>query len=540
MLPVRPLILFCLILLLPLGLFSQNLYLSDDYLQEIFEFFDTPPRGDQAMAEAYAAWAQERINQGRWDEALAGLERAADFSDVSSDLSYLLALARSQDLQERGRVLEALDLALGLNRWNQYNPEAARLLKAEYLIALKAYPEALAELALLPPRVEGAELLLRALLPYRPQEFRRAMTETLDRYPRDGGPVRIFFSYLYRQGALDRSPDPWERETLDLILRRLPVLLLANPDLAWMAAPYHWDEAEAQRLVSAYRANEAYPALASLPAALNLGLIDEERALSELFSLSQLDIAILDDIWRLLRHDEARSLFRRNLSAYTGVITEDEDKDGIPEVYAHYQNGFLILCSLDASQDRRADLKVFFDAGLPQRVEVLMPGPPGAPGSGTAVVHWERYPAVLHTDLEGVRFIPRPLDFHFSPFVFEEPWAAGLLFPRRDHLSPALSYRALVFSSLRIERPSLEFPGAHELIDLDGGIPIRAREYLGDLMVADTEFHLGRPQVQRVDLTFGGTMDTLRYFRGSDEPEETENLWDYDRTYSYTESGRDY
>ena len=89
----------------------------------VFPQLDEPTRGDSAMALRYAEWAKNTIEQGLWNEALAGLERASDFSNVSSDISYLLALARSQTNMDRGSVLEALEMALVADRWTLFSAE---------------------------------------------------------------------------------------------------------------------------------------------------------------------------------------------------------------------------------------------------------------------------------------------------------------------------------------------------------------------------------------------------------------------------------
>jgi hypothetical protein len=80
-----------------------------------------------------------------------------------------------------------------------------------------------------------------------------------------------------------------------------------------------------------------------------------------------------------------------------------------------------------------------------------------------------------------------------------------------------------------VERPSLEFSGGIESVELNAGIPVRAREYVGGLMVSETEFLRGRPQLQRLDLNFDGKMDTVRFFKHSYRAVELEELWDYDR-----------
>ena len=519
---------------------------------------------DSAVAERYAQWAKDAMDAGRWGEALAALERASDFADVSSDITYLLALARSRANQPRGFVLAPLEKALSLNIWNLCDREDARFLKIETLIAIRAYPAALAELSMVRKGPKEAELTLMALVSFMIPEFRLYMAETLDRYPRETGPVRVFFRYLKAEAAGDRNPEPEDLQLLELILKRLPVLVLKDPELAWMAAPYMRDTAEARRLVMAYRAvNDPVPA--SLPAALRLGVIDDEDALEELFREELfpapgknpvLDIALLAEIWGLLRRQETKALFGRNLSVYTGVIIEDANKDGIPEISAKYNRGMLEQMFHNAAQDGIPNLTLQFEAGDPRQASVFVP--PGfsdnllveytpefwvgyspeiwspAISRKSANVVWERYPALLEVELDGVRYIPRPLDFHFSPVKFEELWGSGVLFPRPDPSSPPLTRRVLVSRSVRVERASLEFSGGTEVVELNQGIPIRAREFVGDLMVSETEFLRGRPQLQLVDLNLDGRMDTARHFRRNYRPVELEDLWNYDRDIDYT------
>ncbi|MDR1317996.1 MAG: hypothetical protein LBJ90_00095, partial [Treponema sp.] len=235
--------------------------------------------GDAAAAERYLLWAEQALAEGRRKEALAALERASDFSDVSSDLSFLLAKVRRGEGKPRGAVLEALGRALETGRWRRYSADEARLLEAEELIALRNYPAALAVLAGVPGGADSAALRLSALrgLPDMP-EFRRLVAEALDRYPRDPRPAKIFFTH-----ARNGIPGPGEQALMDTALRRLPFLLDSDPDLAWMAAPFMRDTEEARRMVSAYRAG-GFSNPASLPVSLNLGLIGDAEAVEELFA----------------------------------------------------------------------------------------------------------------------------------------------------------------------------------------------------------------------------------------------------------------
>ena len=82
---------------------------------------DPAVRGDAAVATQYVLWAEDAITAGQWTRARAALERAADFADVSSDISYLLALARSRTNDNRGSVLQAVRQAIKTGLWSRYS-----------------------------------------------------------------------------------------------------------------------------------------------------------------------------------------------------------------------------------------------------------------------------------------------------------------------------------------------------------------------------------------------------------------------------------
>jgi tetratricopeptide (TPR) repeat protein len=526
-------------------------------------------QGFEAVAEQYVRWAEDAIAAGRWDEALAGLERAADYADLSSDISYLLALARSRTGKPRGAVLEALRRAGEAGRWNRYAPERALLLEAETLIALRNFSEALKLLDRRPADADGAMLRLSALrgLPDIP-EFRRALGETLERYPRDPRPAMIFLDY-----AGGKTPEENDLPLMDLVLRRLPYLLDAEPRLAFMAAPFVKDREDARRLLGAYRGSHK-PLPASIPASLTLGLIDAMAAAEELFAPPAheagdmvIDRNLIRELSALLQDDESRDFFRRMLLQFSGTITADADQDGIPESRARYREGVIREFSWDADQDGLAELAVFFDAGgVPLWAEqVTQPEPfetapvPGPAPAGAdvpagkvfaipagdeertkALIFWERYPGVLRAESEGVAYIPAPGEFLFNPLRFtalaEGEAGPGLLYPLVEPLNARISRRTLVSFSRTIRRPSGEFEGAVEWIDLLRGIPLRAAEILDGRPAAVTEFVRGKPVIQRIDLDLDGRMETIRRFQEDAADGGGAGLPDYKKIIRFSES----
>jgi hypothetical protein len=513
-------------------------FISPAYTQQ---YGEPPPEGDAAAAERYVQWAEKALDEGRRKEAREVLERAADFADVSSDLSYLLARTRFHEAAPKGAVLEALRRGLEADRWYAYSAGAARLLEAEVLIALRSFSEALRVLNNIPPGPDEICLRLSAFKGLGDREgFRRTMVLALEQYPRDPRPVRLLFEF-FRPGPSQRGhvPEPYPEETdralIDTALRRLPLLAGLDGELAYLAVPFIADLDEARRYTAAYRAL-GDPNPASLPAALGLGLIDENQAMEELFfprflissqtpGTLTVDRALLFSLWDLLRTQESRDRFSRNLSAFSGVIIDDGDQDGYPESRTVFSRGLPESYSYDPDQDGLAELVISFNQGAPEQGILALASERQAPAGEIfayavkdedrvkAVVRWEQYPAVGIAFLEGITYAPRPFEFFYSPVRFIDLLGSSLRYPEGDFRAARITRHTLGAFSLYVERPGRNFDKARERVTLDRGIPQRAVEVLGDQVVSETEFQLGRPVIQRVDLDLDGRMETIRRFR---------------------------
>ena len=479
-------------------------------------------RGDFAIAERYLVWAEDAIAMGQWPRAQAALERAADYSGALSDISYLLALARSSSNQSRASVMQALDAAFAADRWIRYAEVEARLLEADQLIAMRRYSAALDSLAIVKAAAaDNADSALLYLAAFKglnsAAEFHQCMFETLNRYPRDTRPLRLFFDYAHRQRSLGRNPDDDDITLMELILGRLPFLLDSDPELAWMAAPFISDIDETRRILSAYRSgsfrsrsNAGFrPNPASIVPALNIGLLNDTEAVDELFDSTGelvLDKELIDNVYKLLRGEEGREQLARRLLAFTGIITEDEDLDGYPETRCVYRQGELEEYYFDPNQDGLDEMVILFNSGSPQWAEI----------EPQVLILWERYPSVQRTVLGKEIYLPAPGAFRFAPLDFIElcpsETTAGLLYPRREPLALSINRRMLASFAATVLRPSEEFEGGVERVYLQNGVPVRAEVVLNGMTVSQTEYENGRPVIKRLDLDMNGVMETiLRY-----------------------------
>ena len=519
---------------------------------------DSSDTGEITVSRRYLDWAEREYAAGRTAEAIAALERGSDYGSVSSDILYFLALLYSKTGKSRFIILENCRRALETNRWESYNAETARLLEAETLSGLRRFDDALKVLDRCDEvsyKTQYQRLLaLRGIAAsYRTEgEFTRTLGFVMDQFPRETDPVRLLFDYASRIEQKENI-----RPLIDLALRRLPVLVETDPELGYMAVPFLRNKEDARIYTASYRAS-GNPDPASLPAAVNLGLLSGSLAVKELFAWRTVnDIAaaaqgknqpvlkkdLIITINSLLRTEEDRSSLRRNLLQFSGVIVEDRDNDGIVEAWTTYQEGMIQNYRYDADQDGEADLIVTFAQGLPASAEITLASDSktfvsrSMTSNKKVLLRWERYPAVLNAELDGKRYIPRPLDYFYTPFRFIPLVLKGPDYPEREALPPVLTEQSLLSFSVVFEQPSADFPGGIERVELSGGIPLKSAVFLDNKKVSETEYRSGRPVIQYLDIDLDNRMETRRRY-DPDVPYKvlsTESDWDGDGMYEYEE-----
>jgi len=534
-------------------------------------------RDDSNAARQYFNWIKQAYDQGRIKEAYTALERARGFEDVSSDISYLLAVTRIHYLYEsesRFTVIDALNTAIQTNRWETYRETQALLLKAEQLIAVRDYKNAL--FCIEQTRIENfndsANSAMLRLLAFRGMaaqgdfqalaQFRSQVLVAMDRYPRDSRPLRIFFEYARNKNPFDINQTLSEADInlLELALRRLPFLIENDPELAWLASPFMRNIEDARRLLGSYRAGgipniqnrDFMPHPASLPVALNIGLVGDIGAVDELFNRSRgfnyqfhknitpngdpiLEKEIIADVYNLLRSEDGRDYFTRKLLSFSGLIISDDDKDGFIDTFAKYINGVIVNYEVDLNQDTIPELLIIFENGVPEGAFSRLSG-----RDKPALIQWEQYPfvkTILHTDEE---FTFRPADFQFAPVKFIQIGGSrnisGLLYPIIENNNFDLTYHALVFSCVTITRKSREIADAEETFYMDRGIPIKAVENLKGMQISVTQFERGLPVIQHIDLNLDGRMETIRRFRSPPVTWRNQDLRGSQETYGSLET----
>jgi hypothetical protein len=508
------------------------------------------------MAAQYAAWAEKQIEAGRLSQAEQGLLRAQDFADVSSDISYLLAKTHSRLNRPQGAVLLAVRQALEARRWDRRSADEARLLEAEVLIRTGALEEAYGELLQVPVNLRSLELRLLALkLLGRREAFLTLAEEAFARYPGAPGPLALYFTY-----CSEILPQPEEFALMNRALSLVPALMRSSPELVYLSLPFIQNEEQKILLLEEARAaGQILPE--SIPAAIKLGIITENTALEELFASDGLpyradtrfpvlrpwepalpgfsysigtggfspeggekaySFGLLSEVWELLRTDEGRRIFIRNLGASPVVLLVDDNRDGFPEAFVRYRHGEISSYGWDSDQDGLLEMEIRFARGRPEEGRTVLAA--ASPGPSFPVrdedraflkMKWGVYPAITSAETPDLRFsTPGEAGFPYSPLSFRRVFDTGeagpyfgFLFPERNP-GVQISLRILAAEATLIERASADFPGAVERISLSGGIPLLAETFYRGRLVSETRYTLGRPVSRMADFDLDFRLET--------------------------------
>jgi hypothetical protein len=342
----------------------------------------------------------------------------------------------------------------------------------------------------------------------------------LDRYPQD----YRFVEAILRFEALQDIPTDSERSLVRRCLRALPALIDEDPILGALAVPCMSDREAAKKMLAVYRSKPGSAGIdaQSIPAALELGLIDGTEAVKELFAHNELDWALVSNLQGLLANDEAAgTAFDAVFKAWTGTLARDADNDGWDESWTTYNKGLVTSYRYDPGQDGVSDWLVNLVGGLPATAVFNLDG-------RTLSLTWEKYPSVSRVQEGDNTYIYGPGVFAYRPLILKDGEE-----PRRD-TSLRLTSVNLSYYASSIERPGRVIPGSVETIDVVNSIPFRSTETLNGKTVVVTSYKQGLPFLERVDFDGDGRMETLRHYKNG-MLVSSESDWDGDGKYETAE-----
>ncbi|HTX71424.1 MAG TPA: tetratricopeptide repeat protein, partial [Rectinemataceae bacterium] len=468
-----------------------------------------------SLARAFLDEARLRADAGDWPGAISLLSEAEESDGSDSDIRYLSALAQLQTGADPRRSLDELDAALSAHRFSYYKPRDALSLKAETLVRVGRYNEALDALVGLDPDADVRWVRCRALAGLgRRDAFDREIQSAFDRFPDDARFPREFLDYEV-SGNSPGNPTAMESALAATIRSRLPQYMVTDPELAVLAIPILLTDSDRRAAVLSYRATGPSSARATL-AALKYGIIDEKQACTELFGGSYaLRLDDLQSALDLARNDEERAEVGAALDRYSGDLVIDR-QPGISEL-AHLDSGKATAWNYrhDTPQGL-SSIAVAFSDERPVSAEVSSP-------DQTMRVSYASYPYCRTIGLSPgdgggalYRFAPEALDYGPVRMLRLLGQGASQRFVPVATGAEVPSQRACVESALALEETSAD--GLERIVtSLDRGIPQRRDTWKAGGLYATLSYDHGRPTLEHVDADGDGRFETERIYGGDPE-----------------------
>ena len=388
-----------------------------------------------SYALQYLQKAAELYADTNYAAALEYVEKGMTFDDSFADFFYLKAQCLIQLNGTREQSLGAAETALtsGL-KLRIYNRENLVLLLARLYTETKRYNEALQVLDSLAFASADRDFY-RASAFYglgRDEQARDVIETALNRWSFDVRFPRLFF-LQERDKAMTRAG----KKLADSLLQQLYVWIEQEPSLAVYAAPFDPNPQENSRRLKVYRNMhgadsqniDARTQLAAVLAELRYGVIDEKAAVKEFFdvtvathlpqkanvkaSVSALYSDQLIELCRLTGTNAMRKEISSRLTAFSGVLLEDDNRDGISDAAVFFEQGRSVSAFFDLNQDEVYEYQVQCNFGAPDLIVT--------PKNGYAV-QYDSYPAVhsIMQKAEKREYVMRPLALRWEPVVQTE------------------------------------------------------------------------------------------------------------------------
>ncbi len=357
-------------------------------------FADTTSR-DAAICASLTADARAALASGYADAATTLLDEALTFAPSDPDANYLRAMLGLSGGDSLASAAALLERALTGSGFRLYRAEDARLLYAAVLARTRRPEAALRFVSGVPPSAESlyVESIARLAVGDDPGS-RAAALSSLRRYPADPRPLIAWLRARKRELS-----SPGDAELVSAGFAALDSIKEMDPAALVALAPYAASADESRLLVREYRAIGRSSADATV-LALRYGLVGEDRAVAEMLSGRYVPTEeSIRALYASLSSDESRTRFVRAFSSFSGEISRDVDRDGVPESTTLYASGSPSAWALDENQDGEPEMEASFSSGAPRTLRAVS-------GSVSVTMRYGSWPFVdttAYVDADGSR-----------------------------------------------------------------------------------------------------------------------------------------
>ena len=489
-----------------------------------------------SYALQYLQKAAELYSDANYAEALEYVEKGMTFDDSFADFFYLKAQCLIQLNGARAQSLDAAETALtsGL-QLRIYNRDNLVLLLARLYTETERYSEAIRVLDSLAFDSADRDFYHAAAL-YglgRDGQARDVIETALTRWSFDVRFPRLFF-LQERDKAMTRAG----KKLADSLLQQLYVWSEQEPALAVYAAPFDPNPQENSRRLKVYRNMHAADSrnldartqLAAILAELRYGVIDEKTAVKEFFAVTVTDhlpqqvtvkapvSALYSDqlieLCRLTGTDAMRKEIGSRLKTFSGVLLEDDNRDGISNAAVFFEQGRPVSAYFDLNQDEVYEYQVQCNFGTPDLI--FTP-------KNSYAVQYDSYPAIhsIVQKTEKREYVMRPLALRWEPVAQIE---LDLRLRDTDAEAPAfftlrlcnnarlLQEYDFIFSVLYSEEPAPEDRSAVVRTHFENGRMISAETTKSTQTIALSRYRNGVLSQKEYDYDGDGFFEVLEQY----------------------------
>ena len=512
-----------------------------------------------SYALQYLQKAAELYADSKYAECLEYAEKGITFDDSFADFFYLKAQCLVCLDGTRAQCLDAAEAALTLGlKLRIYNRDDLVLLLARLYTETKRYNEALQLLGTL--AFESADRdFYRASALYglnRDEQARDLIETALIRWSFDVRFPRLFFLQ-----ERDKTMTRGGKKLADSLLQQLYVWIEQEPSLAVYAAPFDPNPRENNRRLKVYRNMhtadsqklDARTQLAAVLAELRYGVIDEKTAVEEFFAVTMSDhlpqqiksktpgFSLYSDqlieLCRLTGMNAVRKEIGKRLEAFSGVLLEDDNNDGILNTAVFFEQGRPVSAYFDLNQDEVYEYQVQCNFGTPNLIVT--------PKNGY-IVQYDSYPAIhsIVQQAEKREYIMRPLALRWEPVVQTE---LDLRLRDTDTEAPAfftlqlrnnvrlLQEHDFIFSVVYSEEPASSDENAMLRIHFEDGLIISGEIKKGTQTLALTRYRNGMLVQKEYDYDGDGFFEVLEQYDKQGNLEKISVDVDKDKLFEYYE-----
>jgi hypothetical protein len=372
--------------------------------------------------------------EGSYEAAMFQAELGRGYASKMADFPYLKALCANLLDEPAKYCLDYLNIAFEKGMmWHRFNVEDALLLKANLSVNAKLYIEALRIVNSLSFESSDASLIkAKALYGLgRRKEAEDVVLQALDRHSFDSR-----FPKLFLVQEKDKRQTAYSKSIANRILENLYVWKDNEPVLLPLSVSFENDDKINRRNLKIYRemhthflpsytVQELFFAGETILSNINYGVLSDEASIRELFSLKVtlrdfstgkkiIQNAIYKEhllqLAKIVGNQSARDLIKSLLLNYSGVLLDDENKDGFAESILYYKAGRPDVALFDREQNGYPTFVVECNFGIPKKVLI---------GDEMHVLTYDEYPFVSSFQIQDDFFQIRPRVLKWQAFTLE-------------------------------------------------------------------------------------------------------------------------